>query len=58
MSQTTSFSYLKIGHISRNYPTRSKAPSSEFNKGKGKVDAKEVKVQMKKTWKKNEDWST
>ena len=58
LSQTTCFSYLKTGHISRNCPTRSKAPSSELNKGKGKVDVEEVKVHMNKTWKKKEDCNT
>ena len=32
LSLTTCFSCLKIGHISRHCPTKSKAPSSEFKK--------------------------
>jgi hypothetical protein len=49
-SQTTCFSYLKISHINRYCPTRSKAPICEFNKGK--VDIEDVRNEMNKTWKK------
>jgi cellular nucleic acid-binding protein len=58
LCQTTCFSCLKTGHISRNCPTRSKAPSSEFNKGKGKIDVEEVRGQMNKTWKKKDESNT
>ena len=58
LSQTTCFSCLKTGHISRNCPTRSKAPSCEFNKGKGKADIENVRDEMNKTWKRKEDCST
>ena len=58
MSQTTCFSYLKTSHISRNCPTQSKAPSSEFKKGKENVDVENVRDKMNKTWKKKEDCNT
>ena len=58
LSQTTCFSYLKIGHIIRYCPTRSKAPSWEFDKDKGKVDVENVKNEMNKTWKKKDDCNT
>ena len=48
LSQTTCFSCLKTGHISRNCPTRSKAPSLEFNKEKAKVDVEQIRGQMNK----------
>ena len=51
LSQTTCFNYLKIGHINKYFPTRSKAPNSEFKKGKGKVDVEHIKGEMNKTWK-------
>ena len=54
----TFFSCLKTGHVSRNCPTRSPAPRNEFYKDKEKVNVEKVKVQMKKTWKKKEDFST
>ena len=49
---------MKTGHISRNSPTRSKAPSNEFNKGKRKVDVENVRDEMNKMWKRKEDCST
>ena len=58
LSQTTCFSYLKIGHIRKYYPTRSKAPNSKFNKGKGKVDVEHIRGEMNKTWKKRNGSST
>lgn len=57
LSQNTCFSCLKIGHIRKNYPPRSKAPSSEFSKGKGNIYVEEGLMQMKKSWKK-EAYST
>ena len=47
-----------MGHIRKNCPTRSKAPSSEFNKGKGKTYVENVRDEMNKTWKRKEDCST
>ena len=38
MSQIAWLNFLKIGHISKYFPTKSKAPNFEFNKGKEKVD--------------------
>ena len=58
LSQTTCFSYLKIGHISKHFQTRSKEPNSKFKKGKGKVDIEHTKGEMKKKWKKRDDCST
>ena len=52
---TTCFSCLKIGHISRNFPTRSKAPKSKVNKEKEKVDVEHIKGEMNKTWKKKDE---
>ena len=50
MSQTTCFSCHKIGHVRKDFPTRSKAPKSEFDKGKTEVE--NVKNEINKTWKK------
>jgi hypothetical protein len=58
LSETTCFSCLKIGHISRNCPTRSKAPSSEYSQGKAKVGIEQIRGQMNKTWKKKDECST
>ena len=58
LSQTTCFSYHKIGHISKHCPTRSKAPSSKFDKGKGETDIENIKKKMNKTWKKKDAEST
>ncbi len=52
------FSCLKISHISRYCPTKSKARSCEFDKGKGKEDVENVRNEMNKIWKKKEDCST
>ena len=49
LSQTTCFSCLKIGHISKFCPTKSKAPSSNFNKEKEKVDVEHIRGGMNKT---------
>jgi len=49
---------LKTGHIIYYCSTRSKAPSCEFNKGKGKVDIENAKNEMNKTWKRNKDYNT
>ena len=48
LSQTTCFSCLKTGHISKHYPTRSKVPSCEFNKRKIKEDLEHTRGQMNK----------
>ena len=45
----TCFSYLKTSHINKNFPTRSKAPSCEFDKGKCKEDVEHIKDEMNKT---------
>ena len=58
LSQTTCLSYLKTGHISQCCPTRTKAPSCEFNKGKGMVDIENFRNEMNNTWKRKEDCST
>ena len=50
LNQTTCFSCLKTGHVSRNCPTKAKAPKTEVNKGKEKVDVEHIKADMKKTW--------
>ena len=58
LSQTTCFSYHKTSHINNHCPTRSKAPNSEFDKGKGKVDVEHIRKKMNKTWKKKDVGST
>ena len=50
LSHTTCFSCLKTGHISRYFPTRAKAPKSEVNRGKEKVDVEHIRVEMNRTW--------
>ena len=57
LSQTTCFSCLKTGHISRNCPTRSRAPKIEEDKGKEKIDVEKIRVQMNKTWKKKDKYN-
>ena len=52
LNQTTCFSCLKTGHVSRNYPTKVKAPKTKVNKGKEKVDVENIREDMKKTWQK------
>ena len=47
-------SCLKTGHISKHFPTRSKEPNFEFNKGKGKVDVEHIRGEMNKTWKRRD----
>ena len=54
LSQTTCFSCLKIGHICKYCPTRSKTPNFEFNKRKSKVDVEHTRGEMNKTWKKRD----
>ena len=49
---------MKIGNVSRNYPTKVKAPKTEVNKGKEKVDVEHIKANMKKRWKKRDGPST
>ena len=51
LSQTTCFNCLKIGNITKYCPTKSKAPNSEFNKGKEKVDVENIRGEMNRTWK-------
>ena len=46
------FQLFEDYHISRYFPTKSKAPSCEFDKGKGKEDVEHIKDEMNKTWKK------
>ena len=58
LSQTTCFSYLKTSHISRHCPTKSKAPSCELDKGKGKMNVKHIRVEMNKTCKKKDVYNT
>ena len=49
---------MKTGHVSRNYPTKVKAPKTEVNKGKEKVDVENIKADMKKTWKRRDGSSS
>ena len=56
--RTTCFSCLKTGHINRNCPTRSKAPSFEVNKGKEKVDVEHIRVEMNRTWQRRDGGRT
>ena len=58
LSQTTCFNCLKTSHINRHCPTKSKAPSSKFDKRKGKVNFEHIREEMNKTWKKKDDYST
>ena len=58
LSQTTCFSYLNTDHIRKRYPTRSKAPNCEFEKGKVKADVEHIRGEMNKTWKKKDGCST
>ena len=41
---------MKNGHVSKNYPTKVKAPKTKVNKGKEKVDVENIKAGTKKTW--------
>ena len=56
LSQTTCFNFLKIGHISRNYPTKVKAPKTGVNKGE--VDVEHIRADLKKTWQRRDESST
>jgi hypothetical protein len=58
LCQTTCFSCLKTGHISRNCATRSKAPRSEYSQRKANVDVEQIRGQMNKTWKNKDECST
>ena len=58
MNQTTCFSCLKTGHVSRNYPTKVKTPKTEVNKGKEKVDVEHIRAEVKKTWQRRDGPST
>ena len=57
LNQTTYFSCLKTRHVSRNCPTKAKAPKNEVSKGKEKVE-EHIKIDMKKTWQKRDEPST
>ena len=48
---------MKTRNVSKNYPTKVKAPKTEVNKGKEKVD-ENIKVDMKKTWKRRDGSSS
>ena len=48
----------KTGHVSRNCPTKVKAPKTEVNKGKEKVDEEHIRTDMKKTWQKRDGSSS
>ena len=37
---------------------RSKAPNSELNKGKGKVDVEHIRGEMNRTWKRRDGGNT
>ena len=52
LSQTTCFSCHKTDHVRTNFPIRSKAPKSKFDKGK--TEAEDVRNEMNKTWKNKE----
>lgn len=58
LNEIVCFSCLKTSHVSKNCLSRSPTSSNEFNIGNGKVDAEKVKMQMNKTWKKEEDCNT
>ena len=58
LSQTMCFSCLKIGHISKCFLTKSKAPNSKFSKGKAKVDVENIRGEMNRTWKKRDGGNT
>ena len=58
LNKTTCLSCLKTGHVSRNCPTKAKAPRTEVNNGKEKVDVENIKVDMKKTWQKRDGSSS
>ena len=49
---------MKTRHVSRNCPTKVKAPKTEVNKGKEKADVDHIRADMKKTWKKRDGPST
>ena len=49
LNKTTCFSCLKTRHVSKNFPTKVKAPKTEVIKGKEKVDVENIKVDMRKT---------
>ena len=48
LSQTTCFSYSKTRHISKHCPTKLKAQSCEFDKGKGKANVEHIREVMNK----------
>ena len=58
LRQISCFDYLKTSHISKYCPTKSKAPSYEFDKGKSKENVEYIREEMNKTWKKKDDCST
>ena len=44
LNKTTCFSCFKTRHVSRNCPTKAKAPKTEVNKGKENFDVEYIKV--------------
>ena len=58
VENTTCFNCLKTRNVSKNYPTKVKAPKTEVNKGKEKVDVENIKADMKKTWLKRDGSSS
>ena len=49
---------MKTRHVSRNCPTKVKAPKTEVNKGKEKVDVEHIRADMKKTCQRRDGPST
>ena len=49
---------MKTRHVSRNCPTKAKAPKVEADKCKGKIDEEHIRIDMKKTWQKRDVPST
>ena len=58
LNKITCFSFLKTRHVSKNCPTKVKAPKTEVNKGKEKVDVENIKVDMKTTWQRRDGSSS
>ena len=58
LCQTTCFKCLKAQHISKFCLTKSKAPSSKFNKGKEKVDVEHIRGEMNRIWKRRDGCNT
>ena len=58
LNEIVCFSCLKIGLVTRNYPTRSLTLRNPNKNGKGEVDVKQVRNQMNTTWRNKEDCSS